>query len=155
MNVAEPPAPAPWRIGNGMPMQRSFIDTNVLVYADSDDEPDKQRVVAGLIAHAIFTRTGVISTQVLNEYASVALRKLKLSHDRLREQLRFYKQFEVFSASPEITDTAVDLHQTRSISFFDALILASASVAGCRVLYSEDMNEGEVIVGVRIVNPFT
>lgn len=152
MLVAEPPAP--WRLLDKTPRQRSFIDTNVLIYADSDDEPIKQRIAAELIARTIASRTGVISTQVLNEYANVALKKLKLSHDRLRQQLRFYKHFEIFSASPEITDTAVDLHQTRSISFFDALILASANVAGCKVLYSEYLNAGEVIVGVQVVNPF-
>lgn len=152
MHVAE--APTPWRAWEQSPAPRCFIDTNILVYADSDDEPDKQRTAAMLIAFAMSTRSGVISTQVLNEYANVALRKLKLSHARLRQQLRFYKQFEVVSATPEITDTAVDLHQTRSVSFYDALILASAHVAGCKVLYSEDMNAGEVVDGVRVVNPF-
>jgi predicted nucleic acid-binding protein len=152
MHVAEPPVP--WRVWEQTPAPRCFIDTNILIYADSDDEPDKQNTAALLIAYAISTRTGVISTQVLNEYANVALRKLKLSHARLRQQLRFYKQFEIVSATPEITDTAVDLHQTRPVSFYDALILASAHVAGCKLLYSEDMNAGEVVAGVRVVNPF-
>lgn len=152
MHVAE--APTPWRVWEQTPAPRCFIDTNILVYADSDDEPGKQHAAALLIAYAISTRTGVISTQVLNEYANVALRKLKLSHERLRLQLRFYKQFEIVNATLEITDTAVDLHQTRSVSFYDALILASAHVAGCKLLYSEDMNAGEVVAGVRVVNPF-
>ncbi len=150
--VAEPPTP--WRLWERDPAPRCFIDTNILVYADSDDEPAKQHAAALLIAYAIQTHTGVISTQVLNEYANVALRKLKTPHNRLREQLRFYQQFETVMATPEITLAAVDLHQTRSVSFYDALILSSAQVAGCKLLYSEDMNKGEVIGGVRIVNPF-
>jgi predicted nucleic acid-binding protein len=151
-HVAE--RPAPWRMWERDPAPRCFIDTNLLVYADSDDEPSKQHAAALLISYAIQTRTGVISTQVLNEYANVALRKLKVPHTRLREQLRFYQQLEIVMATPEITTAAVDLHQTRSVSFYDALILASAQIAGCQLLYSEDMNRGEVIGGVKIVNPF-
>ncbi len=92
---------------------------------------------------------------MLNEYANVALRKLKLSHERLRQQLRFYKQFDIVNATPEIADAAVDLHQTRAVSFFDALIIASAHVAGCKLLYSEDLQAGEVLLGVRVENPFS
>ena len=97
----------------------------------------------------------MISTQVLNEYANVALNKLKVPHTRLRQQLQFHRRFEVVNITPDIIDTAVDLHQTCSLSFHDALIIASAHVAGCSVLYSEDMNAGEVVNGVRIMNPFT
>ncbi len=151
-HVAE--RPAPWRMWERDPAPRCFIDTNILVYADSDDEPGKQHAAALLIAYAIQTRTGVISTQVLNEYANVALRKLQTPHPRVREQLRFYQQFEIVMVTPEITSSAVDLHQTRSVSFYDALIISSAQIAGCKLLYSEDMNKGEVIGGVKILNPF-
>lgn len=150
--VAE--APRTWRMWEIDPPPRAFIDSNILIYADSDDEPAKQKAAALLIAFVITTRSGVISTQVLNEYANVALRKLGLSHSRLREQLRFYQQFEVVTVTPEITDAAVDLHQTRSISFYDALIVATAQIAGCTRVYSEDMNAGELVGGVRLVNPF-
>lgn len=147
--------PAPWRIWAQDPAPRSFIDTNILVYADSDDEPAKQQAAALLIAFVISTRSGVISTQVLNEYTNVALRKLGVKHSRLREQLRFYQQFEVVTVTPDITHAAVDLHQTRSISFYDALIMAAAQIAGCARVYSEDMNAGEAVGGVRVVNPFS
>ncbi len=150
----EAEAPAVWRIWEQDPAPRCFIDTNVLIYADSDDEPHKQKAAAWLIAYAVKTCTGVISTQVLNEYANVALRRLQVGHVRLREQLRFYKQFEVVALTPDVTDAAVDLHQTRALSFYDALIMASAQIAGCKLLYSEDMNAGEMVGGVRVVNPF-
>lgn len=146
--------PTPWRMWERDPPPRCFIDTNILIYADSDDEPGKQHAAALLIAYVISTNSGVISTQVLNEYANVAVRKLKLSYERLRQQLRFYKQFEIVNATPDITDQAVDLHQTRSVSFYDALILASAQIAGCKLVYSEDMNTGEIVGGLRLVNPF-
>ena len=111
--VAEPSLP--WQSGPPIPAQRSFIDTNLLVYADSDDEPVKQRQAAQLLGALLLHGKGVISTQVLNEYANVALGKLKVPHIRLRQQLQFHRRFEVVNVTPDIIDTAVDLHQTRKI----------------------------------------
>ena len=133
---------------------RCFIDTNILAYADSPDEPTKQGQAIHLIKQLRDAQAGVISTQVLNEYCNVALNKLKLPHANVRARLRFWQQFEVCLVTPEIIAQAVDLHQTRSISYYDALIVASAQIAGCTVLYSEDMNVGESFAGTRIVNPF-
>jgi predicted nucleic acid-binding protein len=134
---------------------RCFLDTNILVYADSPDEPAKLDQTLALLKQLRDAGTGVISTQVLNEYCNVALNKLKLPHTNVRARLRFWQQqFEVCLVTPEIIAQAVDLHQTRSISYYDALIVASAQIAGCAVLYSEDMNMGESIAGTRIVNPF-
>ena len=137
------------------PMQRSFIDTNVLIYADSPDEPIKQDIAAQLLAELRMRSLGVLSTQVLQEFANVSLKKLKLQHDTVRKRLSFYRGFETFGMTPEIIDDALDLHQTRSVGFYDALILASARVAGCGVLYSEDLNAGEMVGGVKLVNPFS
>lgn len=136
------------------PMQRSFIDTNVLIYADSPDEPVKQDIAAQLLADLRMRSLGVLSTQVLQEFANVSLKKLKLQHDTARKRLSFYRGFETFGMTPEIIDDALDLHQTRSVGFYDALILACARVAGCGVLYSEDLNAGEMVGGVKVVNPF-
>jgi predicted nucleic acid-binding protein len=97
---------------------------------------------------------GVLSTQVLQEYCNVALKKLKLSERDVRLQLDLYEQFEVVQVTPTIIRAALDLHQTRSVSFFDAMVLASAHTSGCSVLWTEDMNSGEVVNGVLISNPF-
>jgi predicted nucleic acid-binding protein len=72
----------------------------------------------------------------------------------VRSQLDFYEQFEVIQVTPAIIRAGLDLHQTRSVSFFDAIVLASAHTSGCSVIWTEDMNAGEVINGVRISNPF-
>jgi predicted nucleic acid-binding protein len=69
-------------------------------------------------------------------------------------QLDLYEQFEVVQVTPAVIRAGLDLHQTRSVAFYDALIIASASIAGCNVLYSEDLNAGETMAGVGIVNPF-
>ena len=133
---------------------RSFIDTSVLIYAEASDAPLKQQLALALVKRLYEDAQGVLSTQVLQEYCNVALKKLKLSAQHVRSQLEMYEQFEVIQVTPAIIHAGLDLHQTRSVSFFDAIILASAHTAGCGVLYSEDMNTGETMLGVRIVNPF-
>jgi predicted nucleic acid-binding protein len=133
---------------------RSFIDTNILIYAEVNDDPAKQQTALALLKQLNATSSGVLSTQVLKEYCNVAIKKLKLSPAHIRAQLDLYEQFEVVQVTPAIIRTALDLHQTRSISFYDAVVRACAQTAGCAVLYSEDMNAGETIDGVRIVNPF-
>lgn len=133
---------------------RNFIDTNILVYAEASDEPAKQQAALALLKQLYETATGVLSTQVLQEYCNVALKKLKLSAGHIRAQLDLYEQFEIVQVTPAIIRAGLDLYQTRSLSFYDALIMASAQAAGCNVLLSEDMNTGEIINGIRILNPF-
>ena len=133
---------------------RTFIDTNILVYAEASDAPVKQRVALELLKQHFIGASGVLSTQVLQEYCNVAIKKLKLSAQHIRAQLDLYEQFEVVQVTPSIIRSGLDLHQTRSISFYDAIIFASAQAAGCSVVMSEDLNAGEVTGGVRIINPF-
>jgi predicted nucleic acid-binding protein len=143
----------PTRDNLGMPA-RSFIDTNILIYAEVSDNKPRQLAALALLKQLHATSTGVLSTQVLKEYCNVALKKLKLPLPHIREQLSLHEQFEVFQVTPAIIRAGLDLHQTRSISFYDSLICACAQTAGCGVLYSEDLNAGESINGVSIVNPF-
>ncbi|HSN79652.1 MAG TPA: PIN domain-containing protein [Rhodoferax sp.] len=133
---------------------RSFIDTNVLIYAEASDAPAKQRAALALLKQLFESTDGVLSTQVLQEYCNVALKRLKLPAQHIRAQLDLYEQFEVVQVTPAVIRAGLDLHQTRSVAFYDALIMASAQLAGCSVLFSEDMNAGETMTGVRIINPF-
>lgn len=133
---------------------RSFIDTNVLIYAEASDAPDKQRAALALLKQLFESTTGVLSTQVLQEYCNVALKRLRLPAAHIRAQLDLYEQFEVVQVTPAVIRAGLDLHQTRSVAFYDALIMASAQLSGCNVLFSEDMNTGETMAGVVIVNPF-
>jgi predicted nucleic acid-binding protein len=134
---------------------RSFIDTNVLVYAEASDAPAKQKAALALLKRLFETTNGVLSTQVLQEYCNVAIKKFRLPAQYIRAQLDMYEQFEIVQVTPAIIRHGLDLHQTRSIAFYDAIVLASAQTAGCRVLFTEDMNAGEQMAGVRIVNPFS
>ena len=133
---------------------RSFIDTNVLIYAEARDAPAKQRAALDLLRQLFEDATGVLSTQVLQEYCNVALKKLKLPAHHVRAQLDVFEQYEVMQITPAIIRIGLDLHQTRKLAFFDAMIVASAQTAGCAVLLSEDLNTGEIMAGVRMVNPF-
>ncbi|GEM_PF-56430 len=121
----------------------------------TDDEPAKQYAALALLSHLKLNAHGVISTQVLQEFANVALRKMKLDAHHVRSQLAAHEQFEVVQITPRLIRGALDLHQTRSLSFYDALIVHAASVSGCDTLYSEALNSGEIVDGVTIVNPFT
>jgi predicted nucleic acid-binding protein len=132
----------------------SFIDTNILVYAEARDEPLKQSVALTLLRNLKLGGQGVLSTQVLQEYSNVGLRKLGLSANYLRRQLQSHEQFEVVQVTPDLIHSALDLHQTRSLSFYDALILQAAIASGCDSLFTEDMGGGEFVNGVRIINPF-
>lgn len=133
---------------------RSFIDTNVLIYAEANDAPVKQRIALDLLRRLYEEAQGVLSTQVLQEYCNVALKKLRLPAQHVRAQLDLYEQFEVIQVTPAIIHSGLDLHQTRSIAFFDAIIVATAQTAGCAILLSEDLNARETMAGVRVLNPF-
>ena len=133
---------------------RSLLDTNILVYADAADEPAKQARAISLIRQHRAAGTAVLSTQVLQEFVNVALRKLRLPPALVRERLAFYRRFDLVPTTPDLLAGALDLHLLHSLSFYDALIVQAASSGGCRQLLSEDMQHGAVIGGVRIVNPF-
>lgn len=133
---------------------RSFIDTNVLIYAEASDSPLKQRAALALLKGLYEEGLGVLSTQILQEYCNVAIKKLKLSAQYVRSQLDLYEQFEVVQVTPAIIRAGLDLHQTRSVSFYDAIVLASAIASSCSVIWTEDFNASEVINGVSISNPF-
>jgi predicted nucleic acid-binding protein len=132
----------------------AFIDTNIAVYADDNAYPKKQRIAAKLIADLYTSGDAVISTQVMQEYYNAAVNKLKIDAAFAVERLRFFAKFEVVSATPQIVIAATDLHRLRSLSFWDSMILQSAITSGCDTLYSEDMSDGEIVNGVKIVNPF-
>lgn len=133
---------------------RSFFDTNVLVYADDKAAPAKQRRALDLVAEHRRAGTGVVSLQVLQEYFVTVTRKLHIDPQIARRKVELLAEFDV--ASPEVADilAAIDLHRLHGFSFWDALVLRAAKQAGCRVLFSEDLQGSREVDGVHIVNPF-
>lgn len=133
---------------------RSLLDTNVIVCADAADDPVKQRIAIDLITSLRVAGTAVLSTQVLQEYVNVALRKLLLPQALIRERMAFYRGFDMVPASTDLIIGALDLHVLHGLSFYDGLIVQAAAVSGCERVLSEDMQHGAVFRGVRIENPF-
>lgn len=135
-------------------LQRSFFDTNVLVYTDDAANLVKRRRALDLIATHRRQRTGVVSLQVLQEYFVAVRRKFKLDGELARLKVEAFARFHL--VEPRIADVmaAIDFHRLYQISYWDALVLRMARQGGCSVLLTEDMNDGQVIDGVRIVNPF-
>lgn len=125
-----------------MPMPASpFLDTNVLIYAVAKDDPRSE------IAEALLSAGGVVSVQVFNEFAAAARRKLGMSWDDITEVL---DAIRVLCPSPlavtiEMHDAAVKIARTYGLHMYDALVVAAALAADCETLYTEDLQDGQVI----------
>ncbi|MES1241390.1 MAG: PIN domain-containing protein [Acidobacteriota bacterium] len=133
---------------------RSFIDSNVLLYADDRNAGPKRDRARSLISAAMLARTGVLSLQVLQEYFSVATKKLGLSAEAARRKVALVSRLDVVILGVQDVLAAIDLHRLHGFSIWDALVIRAALNAGCRVLYSEDLQDGRRIEGLEIVNPF-
>ena len=126
-----------------------FFDTNVLLYLLSGDQA-KANAAETLVASG-----GIVSVQVLNEFASVATRKLHMLIPEVREVLRTVRRLcTVHSLSVESHDQGLEVADRYQLSVYDAMIVASAHQAGCKSLYTEDLQDGMVILGLTIRNPF-
>ena len=133
-----------------MPDPKTFIDTNILIYLlSSDDEKADQ-------AELILRAGGIISVQVLNEIANTALRKLTMSWVEINEFLSLIR--EKCSVQPlniETHDKGRLIAERYRFSVYDAMIVATALLAGCNTLYSEDLQSGQRIEKqLRICDPF-
>ena len=133
---------------------RSFFDTNIIVYGDDKSAPAKQRRALDLLAQHRRAGTGVVSLQVLQEYFVTVTRKLHVEPSVARRKVELLAEFDV--ATPQLADIlgAIDLHRLHGFSFWDALILRMAHQTGCKVLFSEDVQEGRQVEGIQVINPF-
>lgn len=131
-----------------------FVDTNILLYAGSnalEDQP-KRQVARGLLGRPDIA----LSAQVMQEFYAVAVGKqrLQMTHDEALAVLHSLTGFPVCPITRELVIAAVDLRQRFQISYWDAAIIAAAKQLGCAVVYSEDLNAGQVYTGVTVINPF-
>lgn len=127
-----------------------FFDSNILLYLLSADDAKADK------AEELISQGGHISVQVLNEFASIATRKLKLTHEEAREVLTPIRAVcRVNPLTEEIHDLGLQISERYKLSIYDALIIASALTAGCKTLFSEDMQDGLIIQNrLQIRNPF-
>lgn len=133
---------------------RTFIDTNVFVYAEDADLPEKQVVAQQYIRQLAKESRGVISTQVMVEYVAAGRRRLGLTLPQCRQGVLLMAQFDVVLIRPEHVLGALDLATVHSLSHWDALLVKTAASSGCSVLLTEDLHHGQQIDGVTIHNPF-
>ena len=134
----------------------AFVDTNVLVYAHDKDQGTKHERAGEIVAVLWERRTGLISTQVLQEFYETVTRKIPkpISPSRARSVIRAYGQWKLETNGLDTILQASELQERHRLSFWDAMIVAAAIRSGAEVLLSEDLNDGQLIEGVRIRNPF-
>jgi predicted nucleic acid-binding protein len=137
--------------------ERFFLDTNILVYTFDSAAPRKRKIAHDLVAHALRDRNGIISYQVIQEFLNVALRKFAppMSLSEAQSYLRrvLIPLCEVFPDA-SLYHEALDIGSQSGWTFYDSLIVASASAGKCGTLFSEDLQAGRTIQGVEIQNPF-
>jgi len=127
-----------------------FFDTSVLLYLLSKDFDKADRV------EQLLAGRGTISVQVLNEFAAVALRKLRMPLGDVREILDTVRAVcSVEAVTVATHDRGLAIHERYRFSLYDSILVSSALIVGAKVLYSEDLQHGQVIDGqLQVVNPF-
>jgi predicted nucleic acid-binding protein len=133
---------------------RVFLDTNVFLYAADELAPRKRDRARELIGALSAEARIVVSTQILQEFYANATGKLRIPPEKAQERVRSMARLEVVEIRPDHILGAIDLHRLHAISFWDALVVRCASVAGCSRVLTEDLQDRHSIDGVRIENPF-
>lgn len=133
----------------------AFLDTNILLYSlDTTPAAAAKRTVA---IDLLASRDRVLSVQVLQEFyvqATHARRADAISHVNAVALINAWRRFFVVENTVALLDRALSLRAAAGLSLWDSLIVAAAASAGCDVLYTEDLNPGQTIAGVKVVNPF-
>jgi predicted nucleic acid-binding protein len=134
-----------------------FIDTNIFVYSFDKTQPVKQERSLALIQAGMQSGLGIISTQVVQEFLNVATRKfavpLKPEDSKAYLKLVMYPLCQVY---PDLSlyESCLDIQSETGYSFYDSLMIAAAVRGECETIYSEDLNAGQDIHGVKVVNPY-
>ncbi|MBA2294071.1 MAG: PIN domain-containing protein [Actinobacteria bacterium] len=133
---------------------RSFVDTNVLLYAVDQSEPEKGRRAAALLEERADDL--VLSAQVLSEFYAVATRRLAqpLPEAEAAAYVDDLERLPIVAIDLRVVREGIRLSREARLSYWDGLIIAAAREAGCDVLVTEDLSHGSTIAGVRIENPF-
>ena len=134
-------------------MSKIFIDTNILVYSADEFDKVKKEKCRALLKSCVTDFQGVISTQVMQEFYVTATKKLSIEPLIAKDILNTFALFETVIIDPNIVYDAVDCSVINRISFWDSLIVSAAESACCEKIWTEDLNDGQIIRGVRIENP--
>lgn len=135
-------------------MAKIFFDTNILIYTVDKKDQEKFEVSRSIIKSISSDHSPVISTQVIQEFYSASTVKLKLEKIFIKNIVHSYQNMEIVTIDLQIIDQAIDISIIFQLSFWDSLIVAAAEQAKCEYLISEDLNNGQSIRGIKIINPF-
>ena len=143
-------------VGKSGNASRQFVDANVLVYSFDPSAADKAQRAKDLLDRLWKERIGCVSLQVLQEFFVSVTKKLEFPLSALEAARKVATFAEWTLHIPDKTDllAAIELHQELRISFWDAMIVQSARRLGCRLLWTEDLNDGQTYAGVTVRDPF-
>ncbi|MGB4268879.1 MAG: PIN domain-containing protein [Spirochaetota bacterium] len=132
--------------------KKVFIDTNILIYAFSETEPEKRDIVLSLLEYNEI----IISTQVINEFIWVLNKKFKINYNDIKKLITsLYTNLNVVAIDLTDITNAMDIAIKYKFSYWDSLIISSALKNKCIILYTEDLQNNQVIKNkIRIINPF-
>jgi len=135
---------------------REFVDANILVYAYDSSAGTKKQVAEQLLERLWAAGAGCLSLQVLQEFFVTVTMKVSrpLALDEARDRVRDFKAWRVFAPTVDDVLGAISMQKTSKLSFWDAMVVHAAAESGCDTLWSEDLNDGQTIRGVRVRNPF-
>ena len=133
-----------------------FVDTNILVYAHDSSAGQKRSQAKQLLEDIWARRTGCLSVQVLQEFYVTVTRKVEipLAAEAAAQIIADLSTWDVHAPNPNDVLDAIQIQKRFQLSFWDAMIIASAMNLGCQTLWTEDLNAGQVLDEVTIVNPF-
>jgi predicted nucleic acid-binding protein len=133
-----------------------FLDTNILVCAYDENEPKKQQKAQDILTDGIEQESSFLSVQVLGEFFNVVTRYIPqpMSSDEALEIIDMLRIMPVQEIDLIMVKRAIDTHKTYKISYWDSLILSAAERAGCTMLFSEDLSDGQTYQNILVRNPF-
>lgn len=133
---------------------KEFLDTNILVYAFDLSAGPKRDIAIGLIERLARERTGCLSVQVLQEFYVTMTKKLSMPPEDAARQIERLGHWNIHRPGVADVLAACKTHREYPVSFWDAMVVQSASRLGCRILWSEDLSDGGKWHAVTVLNPF-
>ena len=133
---------------------RIFLDTNVFLYAFLNQDVAKKATAVKILATAMRVRNGYVSLQVAKEFCNVMTKKSVKPISEVTIALDFISRFNYIEGSIGVVRRALGIKEQYGIQFYDALMVAAAEAGGCDEIYTEDLNDGQMYCGMKVVNPF-
>ena len=132
-----------------------FFDTNILIYAVTDQDPRKKRIANEVLFHSLeVNHDGCISTHVLQEFCNTLLGKGLRTREEIDRLLDYYRELLATDVTIDLVRHALEVKEEYGIQYYDALIVSAAEKLGCHEIVTEDLNPNQLYRGMAVVNPF-